>query len=150
MLCYVKRIRVYTLSWVHRSTLTLITWLQCDGVGDHLTQHGYAYLRHDEHPLNDVRSNGCRINVVCKLNMREKENARTRTNCWLWILRSYILYLIEHNSLSLGCYQNTKQNKKHCDPLSTSTKKKEHGHLYNVASNWSFSSCFCIINFTII
>ena len=116
MLCYVKRIRVYNLSWVHRSTLTLITWLQCDGVSDHLTQHGYAYLRHDEHPLNDVRSNGCRINVVCKLNMREQKRT---VDC-----EKLYLYHIEHNSLSLGCYQNTKQNKKHCDPLSTSTKKK--------------------------
>ena len=25
---------------------------------DHLTPHGYVYLRHDEHRLNDVISNG--------------------------------------------------------------------------------------------
>ena len=39
----------------------LITCLQCDDVGDHMTPHGYAHLRHDEHQLNDVRSNGGRL-----------------------------------------------------------------------------------------
>ena len=57
-MCYVELISVYTSSWVQYSTITLINYLQCDDVGDRLIPHGYAYLRHDEHPLNDVRSNG--------------------------------------------------------------------------------------------
>ena len=73
MLCYVKRISVYALSWVQYSTITFITWLQCDDVGDCLTPHGYAYLTHDENHLNDFISNGCRINDVCELNICGEE-----------------------------------------------------------------------------
>ena len=113
MLCYVELFSVYTSSWVQYSTITLITWLQCDDVGDHLTPNCYAHLTHDEHQLNDVISNGDRFLYASSISPKK--------NCGFWevvFMQHWAQFVIP------GCYLNTKQKKlKRCDPLSTSTIK---------------------------
>ena len=87
---------------------SVITWL-------HMV---YAYLRHDEHPLNDVRSDGVRLLYASSISTKNYTSIELLTVAFEYLCS----YNFDHNSWFHGCYKT--QN------------GYAHRNLHKVVSDW--------------